>query len=205
MKTKRALPPARAGGYTIIELLTVVTIVGVLASIGLPSLGWLAHDLRRSVAVNDLLLAFAGARSEAAKRGQDLVVCAVRDHDGDGSLSPAEQHCAGRDWSWGWMIALWNDADGDGIAATRELVPLRIMQSPSVGAVTVEAGNFANSPSLRPAGSVLIKAFGRRASNGTITFCDKRGSAAARAVIVASTGRSRVSGLRADGMPLRCP
>jgi hypothetical protein len=48
---------------------------------------------------------------------------------------------------------------------------------------------------LRPAG---------RSTNGTVVFCDRRGAAAARAVIVSFTGRPRVDTRDADGRPLRC-
>jgi len=45
----------------------------------------------------------------------------------------------------------------------------------------------------------------RRGTNGTIRFCDRRGSAAARAVIVSYTGRPRVAATTASGEPLPCP
>ena len=40
--------------------------------------------------------------------------------------------------------------------------------------------------------------------NGTLVFCDPRGSAHARAIIISHTGRPRVARLDADGKPLRC-
>jgi type IV fimbrial biogenesis protein FimT len=45
---------------------------------------------------------------------------------------------------------------------------------------------------------------GRRSTNGTTVFCDSRGAAAARAVIVSYTGRPRVDSRDGDGRPLRC-
>jgi hypothetical protein len=44
----------------------------------------------------------------------------------------------------------------------------------------------------------------RRSTNGTLVFCDERGAAAARAVIVSYTGRPRVDTLAADGSRLVC-
>ena len=58
---------------------------------------------------------------------------------------------------------------------------------------------------MRPAGSATLETFGRHSSNGTITICDGRGSAEARAVIVSPNGRARSSKTRADGTPLICP
>jgi type IV fimbrial biogenesis protein FimT len=47
--------------------------------------------------------------------------------------------------------------------------------------------------------------FGRRSTNGTVTYCDDRGADAARAVIVSYTGRPRTASLAPGGKPLRCP
>jgi type IV fimbrial biogenesis protein FimT len=44
----------------------------------------------------------------------------------------------------------------------------------------------------------------RRSTNGTLVFCDERGTAAARAVIVSYTGRPRVDTVAADGTRLVC-
>ena len=41
--------------------------------------------------------------------------------------------------------------------------------------------------------------------NGTIVFCDERGSAQARAIIISHTGRPRVSKRDSSGRALRCP
>lgn len=204
MTTASAFLPARRRGYSLLELLTVVSVLGILTSLGLNTLGDMTLTTRRAVAVNELLLTLHSARDEAVKRGRNLVVCGVRDLDGDRALEPAEQVCSGTDWTFGWMLAEWHDADGNGAAAGPELTPLRVFQSSAHG-VTVRAGHFANSPGVSPLGTVLVKAFTRRASNGTVTFCDRRGAPHARAVIVSSAGRARVSATRADGSPLTCP
>jgi hypothetical protein len=44
----------------------------------------------------------------------------------------------------------------------------------------------------------------RRSINGTVVFCDVRGSVAARAVIVSYTGRPRTDNVAADGQRLAC-
>jgi hypothetical protein len=41
--------------------------------------------------------------------------------------------------------------------------------------------------------------------NGTLVFCDPRGSASARAVIVNNFGRPRLSQRDSSNKPLRCP
>ena len=41
--------------------------------------------------------------------------------------------------------------------------------------------------------------------NGTVLFCDPRGNAHARAIIISHTGRPRVSQRDSSNKPLRCP
>ena len=106
MKTRR--------GYTLVELCCVLAIAGVLASVALPSLGALSAATQRTAVVNQLVATLMLARSETVKRGgRPLVACGVADGDGDGILAPAELVCAGRDWSDGWVLGTWDDADGD--------------------------------------------------------------------------------------------
>jgi type IV fimbrial biogenesis protein FimT len=194
------------GGYTLVELACVLAIAGIVASVALPSLGAFALDQRRTAVVNELVNTLRLARSETLKRGgRALVACGVADRDSDGRLAADELGCAGRDWSDGWVLAAWDDADGDARVDAGELTTLRAFQTHADGRLTVIAGNFTASPPVAPAGTLLIKSFGKRTSNGTITVCDRRGPEAARAVIVSSVGRARVSATRADGSALACP
>jgi type IV fimbrial biogenesis protein FimT len=59
---------SRATGFTLVELVTVVTIVGVLAAIGVPAFSNLIATQRTSSAASDIYVALATARSEAIKR-----------------------------------------------------------------------------------------------------------------------------------------
>lgn len=196
----------RKRGYTLVELACVLAIAGVLASLALPSLGALAGSAQRTAVVNQLVATLMVARSETLKRGgRALVACGVTDRDGDGRLAPHELTCAGHDWSEGWVLGAWDDVDGDARVEPGELTPVRVFQTGAETRLALTAGNFTASPPVAPAGTMLIKAFGRRTSNGTITVCDRRREVAPRAVIVSSLGRARVSATRADGSALRCP
>lgn len=206
MTRKCAAAPGHAGGYTLLELMTTLCIAGIVASIALPSLGALAQNERRRAMTSRLMATLLVARSETLKRGgRPLVICGADDADGNGNLDPPELRCAGSDWTDGWMIGTWDDADGNSAVDAGEFMPLRVFPTGVAGQLTITGGNFTASPPVRPAGTLLFKSFGRRTSNGTITVCDGRGPDEARGVIVSSLGRARVSTTRSDGTPLRCP
>jgi type IV fimbrial biogenesis protein FimT len=206
MTRKRETLPRHAGGYTLVELMTTLCIAGIVASVAVPSLTALAQNERRSAMTSRLLATLRVARSETLKRGgRPLVICGADDADGNGNLDAPELRCAGYDWTDGWMIGTSDDTNADSAVDPSEFTPLRVFPAGGAGQLTVTAGNFTASPPVAPAGTLLFRAFGKRTSNGTITICDARGPDQARAVIVSSVGRARVSPRRSDGSALRCP
>lgn len=201
--TRRRCAAGPAGGYTLIELLVTAAVASILAAFVVPSFDRLVQDNRRTTVVNELLASVMRARAEAAKRGDSVVVCGFDDADGNGRLDEPERACTGQDWSDGWLAAAWHDADGDGRADAQELVAPPILQVVNgQRRIRILASPFAAGAA--PAGVLVLRTFGRASSNGTLTVCDDRGDAHARAIIVAPTGRSRVAGRRADGSDLRC-
>ena len=205
MTIKSAAAPGRTGGQTLVELIVTLGIVGVLSSLALPALDRLVLDSRRTSVVNDLVGALLLARTEAILRRQPVIVCSVRDGNADGHLEDSERRCAGRDWSQGWMVGVWADANGDRMVDSGELTPLREqLGEPGMG-ITVSAGPFTATPPVRPTGTTVLRPFGQRAGNGTVTICDRRGPAHARGIIIGGNGRTRVASRKADGGALNCP
>jgi len=82
-------------GFTITELLVVVTIVGILLSIGVPSYRYITNAYRMSVEVNALVGDLMYARAEAIKEGQVVAICVSTD-----GLT-----CSGATtWQSGWIV-----------------------------------------------------------------------------------------------------
>ncbi len=92
MHKENAVPPPR--GFTLWELLCTLGISALLLGLGVPSLHRFLLDSRRTAAVNAFVLAVQVARTEAAKRGEAVVLCASR----DGSRCANEETGYGAGW-----------------------------------------------------------------------------------------------------------
>jgi len=170
----------RANGFTLWELLCTLGIAAVVLTAGVPAFRAFLLDSRLTADVNGWILAVQVARSEAAKRGRPVIVCKTVD----------TETCGGPDDGVGWMVYVNLDDEYPPRRAADE--PLIFTHSPELAGTIVSNRPFYE---FRP---------GRRSTNGSVVFCDARGAAAARAVIVSYTGRPRVSSFDADGRPLVC-
>lgn len=66
--------PLKTQGFTIIELMITVAVVGVLAAVALPSFNYTIKDSRVKTTASDLHTSLLLARSEAIKRNADVTV-----------------------------------------------------------------------------------------------------------------------------------
>jgi type IV fimbrial biogenesis protein FimT len=172
----------RQRAFTLVELLACLAVMAVLAAWGIPSFAALARDSARTREVNQFVQAVYLARSEAIKRNGVVSLCPSPNGS---TCSPATR------WDGGWLVFV--NADHDSPAARdggEEL--LRVYEPWDAGRILSNRTTL----SFRPFGQVGVTA--------TVTFCDDRGAAAARAVIISQTGRPRVSSRNASGGALSC-
>lgn len=169
----------RTGGFTLWELLCTLAVAAVLVGSGAPALRGFLLDTALTADVNALVLAVQVARNEAAKRGRPVIVCGTTDG----------VQCGGTLRS-GWMVFVNLDQDHPPRRSPGDA--LLLFHSPAIEGSIV---------SNRPFYEFRV---GRRSTNGTVVFCDARGAAAARAVIVSYTGRPRVDRRDGSRRPLSC-
>ncbi|HKQ12460.1 MAG TPA: GspH/FimT family pseudopilin [Steroidobacteraceae bacterium] len=172
----------KAAGTTLLEVLMALAVIAVLTTLAAPSLQSLHWNSRRTAAVNGFLHTIFLARSEAITRAQIVSVC----HSSDG------QQCgAGADWNTGWIVFVNSDRDDP---PARDAAEPLLLSSAGWPGMSITSNRRAYS--FRPVTQAVV--------NGTIVFCDARGSAEARAIIISHTGRPRVAQRDAAGKPLRC-
>jgi len=91
--------PGGARGFTIIELMITVTIVGILTAIALPSMQYAVQNNRIKTAASDFHVNMMYARSEAIKRSADVDMVST----GNG-WDDAEDTPSGTDIRWGGTV-----------------------------------------------------------------------------------------------------
>ncbi|MAS82303.1 MAG: hypothetical protein CMF45_06405 [Legionellales bacterium] len=104
-----------SGGYTILELMIVIAMVGVLLSIAVPSYQDFLKDKCLTTNANLLVTSFQQARSEAVKRSANVKITR------EGSS----------DWSDGWTISKAPHDDANILRIVNTTCPMTILEQTS--------------------------------------------------------------------------
>ncbi len=171
-------------GFTLIELIVTISIVVICITLAGPSLTEMRQNTLRRSTVNDFWHSIFLARNESIKRNSVVSLC--RSKSGQSCDNTADS------WSSGWIVFENLDRDEPAQRDSNEPI-LHIYNASQNISIRSNRSTFSFRPIAQ--GSV----------NGTIVFCDQRGSRAARAIIISHTGRPRQSSVDASNRPLSCP
>lgn len=183
-------------GYTLIELMSMLAVVSILVSVGLPLMNVFFESNRMISNSNDLVAGLNIARSEAIKQQIRVTLC----------QSANTTSCSGTgQWEDGWIV--FQDANGNASVDVGERV-LRLSAGASGNQVTIRSSDasnlIANSVTFTSRG--LPKALNGAAQTGTFRICDRRGlkvnadgtSTVARGVNLSPSGKVRSTNQLAD-------
>lgn len=152
----------------------MLAMAAIIAVAAVPSFSRLLLESRMRAAVSTSLHAVNLARQLAATRGESFLLCGSAD-----GLECGEDE----DWSQGLLIRSDN-------GATR---------------IAVDFGGKARGFRLRSnRADIRFEPGSGFATPASLALCDRRGSPAARAVIVSRAGRPRASERTASGAPIPC-
>ncbi len=164
----------RQEGLTLIELLTTIAIVAILAVVAIPSYKTMTSRNRMVASLNDLVADLQYARSEAIKRGRNIVIC------------PANRYfsnCkASSDWTNGWIVRDPGDSSASPPIAPRVL---RIHEAVVNGDAMTETDRRSGDT----AGRIVFNRNGFSSNTRTIQICGPdRDDTRARAIVISTTG-----------------
>lgn len=167
--------PASKRGFTLIELMVAMAVLGILLTIAVPNFQAFLMNSRMASQANDLITALNMARSEAVKRAASVTVCA----------SSNGTSCIGT-WAQGWLV---RDAAG---------TPIRVQQALGGGSSLTGGTDVASTITFASNGRTTIPSTATDVTT-TMTLCPPSpASVQGRAIQIERTGRSRV-------MAVACP
>jgi type IV fimbrial biogenesis protein FimT len=169
-------------GWTLLELLVTLLVIGVLAGWGLPTFATVSRNAAQTSRVNLFIQAIYLARSEAIKRNGVVSLCPTA----NGAFCQP-----GNDWRSGWLVFVNDDRDSPAIRDPGEEL-LQVYEP-------WDGGHILSNRS-----TLSFRAYGQVGVTATVAFCDDRGAAAAKAVIISQTGRPRIATRSASGGALPC-
>jgi len=172
----------RHTGFTLADLLIGIGVLATLLATAVPAFTGVVLNARMTGQVNGLVHAVHLAKQAAHMRLAEVALCRSADgrrcqHDGD--------------WRDGWLLFVNTNGDNP---------PQITVDEP----VLASAGAWRGGTIAANRRFFVFRPATIRSTNGTFTFCDRRGADAGRALIVSYTGRPRTARRAPGNGPLEC-
>lgn len=176
-------------GFTLIEMMTTLSVLGILMSIATPSMKSFIEASRMSTVTNEIATDLFYIRSESLKRRMNVYICPIKSSSDD----VCETTASVSDYTNGWLMftdcnsngvydtAMTCDRDGDGTNDGFELLKVH--------------DRLANDIRIKTSGSfrqhIGYTMSGRSTNGGNV--CITIASKQSKKIIIAITGRVRIA------------
>lgn len=183
----------REAGFSLIELVVVVVILGVVLGIGLPSFRYVSNSGRVTNPANELLATLQLARMESIRRGQRTVVCRSENSQ---DAAPTCTTAAGN-WA-GWLAFVDTNRNG---AFDGTDVRLRVnnVNPPAVVVASPAISGESSRVVFRPDGLARTNAGGLLAARIRVCIATTLPADNARDIVITSGSRTAVIRTNAAG------
>jgi len=177
----------RDDGFTLIELMIAIALVGILLATAVPALDDFTNDARQTGAINDFISSIHIARNTAITTNSRVTMCA----------SASGTNCELASWDSGWIV--FGDLNSNGSVDAGENI---VSASAAVEGLDILSGEFPAALMYRPNGRAMTGAL--TGNSGEFAVCDFRGAAHAKVILIELSGRPRMSETKANGAPATC-
>ncbi|MCK5263283.1 MAG: GspH/FimT family pseudopilin [Gammaproteobacteria bacterium] len=184
-------------GYSLIELLVALVVLGILMAVGVPQMGIFFKGNRMVANANELLAGLHLARSEAIKRNTRVSICKSTNAD---DASPT---CAtgAEGWDEGWFVFVEGrdagNATGEYTSSDGAVLKINTGAEGDEVTITTSVASVDLYVSFTSRGAPKLS--GGSSQSGVFRVCDDRGltnaagSVVARGVVLNASGRVRVT------------
>lgn len=169
-------------GFTIIDLMLTVMIVGVLLAVAVPAMSSFIKDSRQTARVNELVSLINYSRSQAVGLNSPITLCGTS----NGSS------CNSTSWETGGLIIKGIATFGSTPATTDVL---KIIEPQVSGSTLRRVSNAGTAPPSFNSSIIRFESSGRMNGDdaSAFTLCDDRGATSAKGVIINASGQARTA------------